>query len=194
MFVRILVISIIFRLVGWISGICLVLWGGILGLVCFFWVGLMDYELGLFKFMLIMRWIRMLFWLWFRLFEMFVLIFIVVVSCWGVSFWFWECIFWIFIFFYWEVIFWCCGCMRMGFCGEWRFSFLVSGVIVLVYRFSGLFRVGWKILGIKLVIMMVRLLWLLDFKLGCGKILVWLKVFFWYMRSGIVKFDWIYSM
>lgn len=71
-----------------------------------------------------------------------------------------------------EAILWRCGCMRMGFCGERRPSPSVRGAIASVHRPSGLFRAGRKIPGIKPAIMTVRLSWLPDSELGCGKISV----------------------
>lgn len=47
-----------------------------------------------------------------------------------------------------------------------------KGAIASVHRPSGLFRAGWKIPGIKPAIMTVRLSWLPDSELGCGKISV----------------------
>lgn len=47
-----------------------------------------------------------------------------------------------------------------------------KGVIASVHRPSGLFRAGRKIPGIKPAIMTVRLSWLPDSELGCGKISV----------------------
>lgn len=79
---------------------------------------------------------------------------------------------WILTLFHREAILWCCGYMRMEFCDERRASPSVRGVIASVHRPSGLFRAGRKIPGIKPAIMTVRLSWLPDSELGCGKISV----------------------